>query len=318
MAKPQGDTDFPDAACFRRCSERPHMNQAAKIAWRTLASTGILLVILRYIFVPLLVYIYPNSQAYLLDSGIYGAYPTREYVSTNLTSPQASVLEMDDSCAAGLVLLSIEGISVSHSAPMILDMYGNLVWTASDRYGEASANVKIQRYRDQDYLTFWSGEKTQESGLGSYYMLNSSYTVSAVRENIAGDLHEFKITEDGSALITVYKRAFADLDDTNVNLLESQPIVDGILQEIDIETGELLFEWRSSTHLDRADMQTSFGRAVEDGSFDYFPMNSIEKDSKGNYLVSLRHLHLLVYVDGGTGDIQWTLGGNSGDFKDMS
>ena len=232
------------------------------------------------------------------------------------------MVQTDSSCSDGLVLLSVGGQSVAAGGPMILDMYGNLVWSAPGQYGDASANTKIQRYRGQDYLTFWAGEKLQESGLGSYYMLNSSYdvvhTVSAVGENTEGDLHEFQITGDGSALITVYERVLVDLDNTYIDLSADQMIVDGILQEIDIATGELLFEWRSSDHLDHPALQTSSGGLVADGSFDYFHMNSIDKDSKGNYLISMRHLHALVYVEGVTGNILWTLGNNAGDFEDLS
>jgi hypothetical protein len=171
-------------------------------------------------------------------------------------------------------------------------------------------------------MTFWAGEKLQESGLGRYYMLNSSYdvvhTVSAVGEGIEGDLHEFKITQDGSALITVYERLLVDLENTNVELHADQMIVDGVLQEIDIATGKLVFEWRSSDHLEHPALQISSGGFVADGSFDYFHMNSIEKDSRGNYLISFRHLHTLVYVESVTGNILWTLGGSTGDFEDLS
>jgi hypothetical protein len=153
-------------------------------------------------------------------------------------------------------------------------------------------------------------------------MLNSSYdvvhTVSAVGEGMEGDLHEFKITQDGSALITVYERLLVDLGNTNVELHADQMIVDGVLQEIDIATWKLVFEWRSSDHLEHPALQMSSGGPVADGSFDYFHMNSIEKDSRGNYLISFRHLHTLVYVESVTGNILWTLGGSTSDFEDLS
>jgi hypothetical protein len=323
MSKPYDEVDV-DSAYFqeKNRSSRYRICRLATIAIGALICLGALLVALRYLCIPLLVYGYPSSDIYLLDTGIYGAYPYRQYVSNDLTSPQANVVQSDDSCANGLVLLSIGGQSVPGSGPMILDMAGNLVWSAPGKYGEDTANTKIQRFQGHEYLTFWAGEKLQESGLGSYYMLDSSYnvvhTVSAVGEGLQGDLHEFKITEDGSALITVYERSSADLSSTNVDLPADQKIVDGILQEIDIATGELLFEWRASNHLSNPALQTSSGGIVADGSFDYFHMNSIDKDSKGNYLVSLRHIHALVYVDGSTGEILWTLGKDVGDFKDLS
>lgn len=322
MSKPYDGVDVDSAIIGGNRSSRSRIRRLMTIAAVTLICLGTLLLALRYLCIPLLVYGYPRSDKFLLDTGIFGAYPEKQYTSTDLTSPQANVVQSDDSCANGLVLLSVGGQSVPGSGPMILDMAGNLVWSAPGQYGEDSANVKIQRFRGQDYLTFWAGEKLQESGLGSYYMLDSSYdivhTVSAVGEGLEGDLHEFKITEDGTALITVYERTWVDLNSTTADIPADQTIVDGILQEIDIETGELLFEWRASNHLSNPALQASAGGIVADGSFDYFHMNSIDKDSKGNYLVSLRHIHALVYVDGSTGEILWTLNKDAGDFEDLS
>lgn len=324
MLEPQHEMDISNQTSLKRhkLQSWTRIKRLTNGALLALTSIGISLLALRYLCVPLLVSTFPDSHAYLFDSGIYGAYPLRTYVSTNLTSPQANVVVSEDSCADGLVLLSVGGQSVTDGGPMILDMSGNLVWSAPGQYGDASANTKIQRYRGQDYLTFWAGEKLQESGLGSYYMLNSSYdvvhTVSSVGESTEGDLHEFGITEDGAALITVYERVLVDLEDTSVDLPAGQMVVDGILQEIDVATGELLFEWRSSEHLEHPALQTSFGNFVADGAFDYFHMNSIDKDSKGNYLISLRHLHALVYVEGRTGVILWTLGNDAADFQDVS
>jgi hypothetical protein len=324
MLKPQNQVDLSDSTLTGPRNTQPltRTKQLSKATILALTRVAIAIVVLRYLCVPTLEYTYPSSHTALLDSGIYGAYPLMEYVSTDLTSPKANVVLSDYSCADGLVLLSVGGQSVTDGGPMILDMSGNLVWSAPGKFGDASANTKIQRYHGEDYLTFWAGEKLQESGLGSYYMLNSSYdivhTVSAVEEGTAGDLHEFKITEDGSALITVYERVLIDMSGTSVDLLADQMIVDGILQEVDIATGKLLFEWRSSDHLEHPALQSSSGGLVADGSFDYFHMNSIDKDSKGNYLISFRHLHALVYVEGNTGNILWTLGNDAGDFEDLS
>jgi hypothetical protein len=52
--------------------------------------------------------------------------------------------------------------------------------------------------------------------------------------------------------------------------------------------------------------------------FDWFHINSIAKDLKGNFLISSRHLHMVASVDGKTGKPLWTLGGKKNDFKDLS
>lgn len=287
-----------------------------------LTTSSILLVLSWYLVLPLLVYYFPASESLLLDAAVYGAYPSRQYVSANFTSPRANVLQSDDACSSGLVLLSLDGQSVTDSGPTILDMAGNLVWSAPGQYGDASANTKIQRYNNQDYLTFWAGKKLQESGLGSYYMLDSSYrlayVISAVGEGLQGDLHEFKMTAEGTALITVYERKHVDLGDTNFVHSADKDIVNALFQEIEVASGELLFEWRASQHLGHPALQTSSGGSVADGALDYFHINSVDKDSRGNFLVSMRHLHSVVCVNGDTGELLWTLGGVASDFEDLS
>lgn len=279
-----------------------------------------LLLLLRYLCLPILAYIYPELN--IFDTGIYGAYPEQYYISSDLRSPLAKVVQWDSTCDDGsLVLLTLDGNSVSNPGSMIVDMRGNLIWK-SDEYG-MTMNAKIQTYQNQDYITFWSGDKLQESGLGMYYMLDSTYeiahTVEAVGD-VRGDLHEFKITPEGTALITIYPRwpITFDMSLTSTKLSQDDILIDGMFQEIDIATGDLLFEWRASEHFDSGYLATSHGGYVADQAFDYFHINSIDKDSAENYLVSLRHLNTIVYIDGRTSEILWALGGTSEDFEDLS
>lgn len=121
------------------------IKQLSEGALLALVSIGISLIALKHFCVPLLEYAYPDSHTFLLDSVVHGAYPLRGYFSTNLTSPQANVAQSDSTCADGLVLLSIGGQSVKVGGPMIIDMSGNLVWSAPGQYGDASANTSTLR-----------------------------------------------------------------------------------------------------------------------------------------------------------------------------
>lgn len=97
-------------------------------------------------------------------------------------------------------------------------------------------------------------------------------------------------------------------------------IWDGLFQEIDIETNEVIFQWRASDHLPFTDSQwcpADLGYSEPD-SWDWFHINSVEKDPAGNYLISSRWMFAIYYVNGTSGDIIWTLGGLSNDFKDLS
>lgn len=127
-----------------------------------------------------------------------------------------------------------------------------------------------------------------------------------------GDLHECLITEDGTVLITVYQAIPYDL--SPIGGQQDGSIWDCLIQEIDLATGHLLFEWRASEHHALNETHEEPG----DATFDWYHINSIAKDHKGNYLVSARYTHGVTYISGATGEILWVLGGKRNNFKDLS
>lgn len=128
-----------------------------------------------------------------------------------------------------------------------------------------------------------------------------------------------KITADGTALITVYDIISIDLSPLGSRAKRGW-VWDCLIQEVDIETGELVFEWRVSDHVKVQDTYRNIGGegGIRSRPFDYFHMNSVEKDPLGNYLISSRYFHTLTYIDGRTKEILWTLGGKNNSFKDLS
>lgn len=157
-------------------------------------------------------------------------------------------------------------------------------------------------------------------------MLDSSYELfrklEPVGEGLRGDLHEFRITDRGTALITVYNPVPADL--TSVGGPEQGWALDCLVQEIDIDTGDLVFEWSAVKHVAINDTVRKFA-GEDDGTtpetaFDFFHLNSIDVDDEGNYILSARHTSSILCVaprDNG-GEILWTLGGKSNAFRDVS
>jgi len=107
--------------------------------------------------------------------------------------------------------------------------------------------------------------------------------------------------------------------ETNKHDNEANYIWDGIAQEIDIATGELIFEWRASEHVDVTETyRPIYGMGNKNDPFDWYHINSIQKDKLGNYLVSARYTHSLMYIDGKTKETIWQLGGQKNDFLDLS
>lgn len=116
----------------------------------------------------------------------------------------------------------------------------------------------------------------------------------------------------------VYDKVPADL--TSVGGPKDGWLWDGTFQEVNIETGELIFEWRASQHLPFSGAyrgREGHGTSNAD-PWDFFHLNSVDKDEKGNFLVSSRYYHSLTYIDGRTGEIIWELGGRNNMFEDLS
>ncbi|KAF9890546.1 hypothetical protein FE257_005677 [Aspergillus nanangensis] len=253
------------------------------------------------------------------DLGFYGFGPSKNYASFDYASPRVEISQWDAGCDPRYTFLAPRGDSIAQAGPMILDAAGNLVWMKHN--WETTQDFKVQRYQDEDYLTYWEGGEIEGRGFGSWYMLDSTYTqryeINPVG-NYGGDLHEFHITPEGTALVTVYDPTPADL--TSVGGPALGWIFDGVFQEIDIESGELLFEWRASRHYPVNSTYEPLRRTgrTRETAFDYVHINSVDTDEQGNYLVSARHTHSVSCIDRTTGELLWTLGGKLNDFTDAS
>ena len=83
------------------------------------------------------------------------------------------------------------------------------------------------------------------------------------------DFHEFVVTPQHTALITIYRK-HAGVDLTSVGGPANGFIVSGVAQEIDIETGQLVWEWDSwappNPHVPLSESYQQLG--VGDGGID--------------------------------------------------
>ena len=127
-----------------------------------------------------------------------------------------------------------------------------------------------------------------------------------------GDLHEFLVTPQDTALLTAYAEVPADLSPVGGGKYGA--VWDRIAQEVDIETGEVYFEWHS---LDHVGVEESYVAPLEDPAYiyDYFHINSIDVDYDGDLLISARNTWTVYKVDRATGEVVWRLGGKESDFE---
>ena len=109
----------------------------------------------------------------LYDTGLLGAHPVRKYESVDLAPPELNMLAWDPRCEDKYVFFSPRGHFYPQPGPLIFDNKGELVWMAS-QFGMVM-DFRVQRYRGEDYLTFWAGEDDGTRGLGVYYMVCFSF-----------------------------------------------------------------------------------------------------------------------------------------------
>jgi hypothetical protein len=202
----------------------------------------------------------------------------------------------------------------TQDAPLIVDSGGEPVWFHPLQDAEADAfTFEVQTYKGERVLTWWEGVHTGY-GQGEYVIFDHSYREIArfgAANGYEGDHHEFLITPEDTALITIYSKVPMDL--SGVGGPVDGLVLDGIVQELDIQSGKLIFEWHSLDHIGLEESMYEPSAELK-GAFDYFHINSIDPMPGGYLLISARRTSAVYKVDRKTGEIIWRLGGKYSDF----
>lgn len=235
----------------------------------------------------------------------HGEARVRRFRSRPDLCPPAPRVVRSGPTAPGYVLTTPMG-GPGHRGLLVLDDAGEPVWSSPSPPGLARLNLLAQRYRGRDVLTWWEGRLAHGHGGGAYVLLDSTYReVARVRagNGLRGDLHDFVLTSAGTALMTIYDRVQHG----------GRTVLDGVVQEVDVATGDVVLEWRSLGHVPVAE---SYRPPPRDPSipWDYFHLNSVGVDLDGGLLVSGRHTCAIYKLDRRTGAVRWRLGGRRSDF----
>jgi hypothetical protein len=222
--------------------------------------------------------------------------------------PTLSILKRTSPSSGLLFVTTLTG--PGQRGPMILDDHGNLVWFKKTK--NVAINFRRQIYKGRPVITWWEGTISNiGTGEGEGVIVDSRYKeIARVRagNGLKADVHEFLITPEGTALITIYAEKTIDL--TSIGGPAAHPTLDSVIQEIDIATGKVLFEWHS---LDHVGIQDSWSPILR--PFDYFHINSVDVDLDGNLLVSARNTWGVYKLDRKSGAVIWRLGSKSTDFE---
>ncbi len=248
------------------------------------------------------------------------AGPTRVYRSRpDLRPPPVEVTTPARDTAPGLLFAASkngpEEEHPSQDGPMILDNEGQPVWLRPVRVEERDAmDFKVQSYRGRPVLTWWEG-KHGGFGNGEYVIFDESYREIArfrAGNGLPGDHHEFLISSRDTALVTIYAEKPMDLSPYGGP--RDGLVVEGVAQEVDIESGEVLFEWHSLDHVGPEESYVTPTPGVDE-AYDYFHINSVGEDGEDHLLVSARRTSGVYKIDRRTGEVVWRLGGKRSDFE---
>jgi hypothetical protein len=271
------------------------------------------------------------GAAYVTESTRLDSAPPapKEYQSFHslpeLRPPDVTVSSTERTASGGELFLAPYS-GVGQYGPMILGEHGELVWFKSlSPAGTRAANLRVQEYEGKPALTWWQDPLVADgSKTAGEVIANSAYqTIAIVRagNGYQPDLHEFQITPQGTALITVYDAIDCNL--SSVGGPRDGAVPDTLLQEIDLKTGLVMYEWHSLDHVSLASSYASVAPVskgepapVSKGEpYDYFHINSIDVEQDGDLLVDSRNTWAAYDVDPQTGQVRWELGGRHSSFK---
>ncbi len=192
--------------------------------------------------------------------------------------------------------------------PMIFDSRGQLVWFMPFATAQKTVvtNFRVQRLYGQPVLTWWQGQDHYGNGAGVGMIYDRRYQLVAQVKAANGldmDFHEFLLTNGGDAYLTASWPVWVPG--------YRVPVMDSTVQEIDIKTGLVLFQWDALNHVS---LRQSYTGAPTTGIYDPFHVNAISVERNGNLVLSMRSTSGVYEVSRRTGKVIWTFGGNASSF----
>jgi hypothetical protein len=228
--------------------------------------------------------------------------------------PPVTVLTSAGNLAGDIFVTPTGGTATYANGPEILDAQGNVVWFHAVPQGQTAADFRTQTYRGRHVLTWWQGTGLGGLAQGTDYIYDDQYhQIASVKagNGLSADGHEFLITPWNTALILAYTTATADL--TSIGGPANQTVINGVVQEIDIQTGKVLFEWNSADHVPFSQSEQPLP-ATASTPWDWFHINAVHVDSDNNLLIDARNTWTTYKVNRHSGDIVWQLGGKASSF----
>lgn len=200
------------------------------------------------------------------------------------------------------------------TGPLIVDSAGEPVWIGPD---VRAYDPRVQSYRGKPVLTWW--RRLDGPRVGEVVIMDRSYRpiATVTTRGATADPHETTLTPRGTVLLVGNRTVGRDL--SNVGGPRRGWVEDSVVQEVDVATGRVLFEWSALEHIPLTDSRVrlptdEYGAGTRSDPWDFAHVNSVTEDGD-SLLISARNTCAIYRVDRTTGDVDWTLGGRSNDFR---
>ncbi len=248
-----------------------------------------------------------NEKVFPTNPGDPGA--VQHYLSAPSLTP--STVKITTPAAPGaspgyLMLAPYQGRG--SPGPMIAEQNGALVWFHPLPKETVATNLEVQSWQGKPTLTWWQGRVLELGfGQGEDVLYDGSYRrIATVRagNGLHADLHVFRLTGEDTAWID----AFYPVQAGGGHVLS-----DSIVQEVDVRTGLVMWEWHALGHIAQSESHNTAPRGTY--PWDYAHLNEIDPGPSGEVLISVRNMWALYSIDIRSGAIRWRLGGTHSSFK---
>ncbi len=184
----------------------------------------------------------------------------------------------------------------------VYDNYGKMVYYRD--FGALSSGFFDFKIHKNGKITAFSPEE------GKFLILDQDFnivdTVGAI--GYSTDWHDIQFLSNGNVLVIGRDQRTIDMRQYIPNGHPSAQVLSFVLQEINLSTKQVVWQWSALDHLSVTDATEDID--VTSYSVNPFHINSIEELSDGNILVSWRHLDEITKINKQTGQIIWRLGGS--------
>lgn len=234
----------------------------------------------------------------------------------DLMPPTINVVTNDGSVADTAMALITPIVPEGQNGALIADVNGDPVWyhlPPDPRWSVLC--LRQQEWNGEPVLVWWQGAKLLGYGFGHWVIADQHYQMIAevqVGNGLQGwDCHDLILTDRGTAISFAY-HALNWRHEGQLGIREGV-LVDGVLQEVDVETGLVYWEWHTADHIDPDEF---YGSPPTNplAQWDYAHINSVALDDDGHVLISCRNTWAIYKIHRETGEVIWRLGGKRSDF----